>query len=107
VPVISGEEKSVSAMPRELFNKLVSADAEIKIKTDIKKFVYAPVDSGDILGKITVEIDGETVFSTDLIAGESIAADGKQKIPIRNRVGRAISNVLDSGFGKLGYEPER
>ena len=42
----------------------------------IRPRIMAPVSQGDVLGKVTIELEGETVAESDLVALQSIAEGG-------------------------------
>jgi len=43
---------------------------------DINSIVEAPLSEGDVLGSLRVELEGETIFTGDLKAGNTIQAAG-------------------------------
>jgi len=48
----------------------------LKANMTIKPRIMAPVSQGDLLGKVTIELKGDTVAETDLVALQSIAEGG-------------------------------
>lgn len=46
------------------------ADAVVTTQTDLPAEVRAPVKTGDVVGTVTVLLDGQTVTTVDLVAGE-------------------------------------
>jgi len=106
VPVVSGRAQTVEASPREQAGLILPADAEPAFDVRLKKFVYAPVNAGDVLGTLTVTSGGETLFWTDLVAQTSVAADDSQKLTIGERLLRRFGDAVDRLAARLGYEPE-
>lgn len=45
----------------------------VKLEYDIPETVVAPIDKGQILGKVIYEIDGEQIGYSDIVAGEDVA----------------------------------
>ncbi len=42
------------------------------MNTSFDETIAAPIQKGDVVGNLTVEIDGKTVVSTDLVASDTI-----------------------------------
>ena len=80
VPVISGSQRDVSlrADPLWLFLPL---DAELRIETELPRFVFPPAREGETGGLVTVLRDGEILGSAALRFAESVQAQKKETIP--------------------------
>ena len=48
-------------------------------RIEVPAFLYAPVRKGQTVGKLTYEINGKVLASVDLLAGEDLPAQIKQK----------------------------
>lgn len=81
VPAVGGVRDSITVNAAFTANASVLAEEESKItkKFEIAGFLYAPVRKGQTVGKLTYEIDGRVLASVDLLAGEDLPAQIKQK----------------------------
>ena len=83
--VVNSEKTKVVASAREPLKILAREGEEIKVKTQIRPFEYAPVYSGQIVGRVAVLADGFEVFKTELVLTESAHAKGEKiKIEPKN-----------------------
>lgn len=73
VPVVSGNVSSVSAVPQGGLELLVPAGREIELRAELPRFVFAPVNSGETAGTLSVIINGEEAASCPLVyAGDAV-----------------------------------
>ena len=72
--VLKGTEKTVEIQPQGTLNVLLpkSASGKIERKTVLSENVTAPVKKGDILGTVTVTLDGEQLGEIPLVANEDV-----------------------------------
>lgn len=72
--VLKGTEKTVEIQPQGTLNVLLpkSASGKIERKTVLSENVTAPVKKGDILGTVTVNLDGEQLGEIPLVANEDV-----------------------------------
>ena len=70
VPVVSGNVSSVSAVPQGGLELLVPAGREIELRAELPRFVFAPVNSGETAGTLSVIINGEEAASCPLVYAE-------------------------------------
>ena len=70
VPVVSGNVSSVSAVPQGRLELLVPAGREIELRAELPRFVFAPVNSGETAGTLSVIINGEEAASCPLVYAE-------------------------------------
>lgn len=80
IAVSGGTEKTVKAVPMEVSASLFKGEEE-KIKIVISKppFLFAPVEKGEIVGKIMFYIDNELIAETPLAAENKIETVFKNK----------------------------
>lgn len=94
IPVISGESKIITVRPSNDVSIFIEKDRECEICVFLPRFVYAPVQSGDIIGSIQVFSDGELVGETELICDESIQLDSDSVLPFWKRALKGVSIAL-------------
>lgn len=72
--VLKGTEKTVEIQPQGTLNVLLpkSASGKIERKTVLSENVTAPVKKGDVLGTVTVTLDGEQLGEIPLVANEDV-----------------------------------
>ncbi len=72
--VIKGTEKTVGIKPQSTLDVLLpkSASGKIERKTVLSENVTAPVKKGDVLGTVTVTLDGEQLGEIPLVANEDV-----------------------------------
>lgn len=73
--VVKGSEKTIEAITEDQVSILLKKGEDSKepvVNTSFDESVAAPIQKGDVVGSLTVEIDGKTVVSTDLVASETI-----------------------------------
>lgn len=72
--VIKGTEKRVGIKPQGTLNVLLpkSASGKIERKTVLSENVTAPVKKGEVLGTVTVTLDGEQLGEIPLVASEDV-----------------------------------
>ncbi len=78
LPVVNSEKTSALAQAREPLKILARDGEKIEVKIKARPFEYAPVYSGQIVGRAAVLIDGAEVFKTELVLSESAHAKGEK-----------------------------
>ncbi len=73
IPVCGGISSAVSVKANDISASLFDGEEErIETLISVPPFVFAPVEKGDILGKVIFRIDGETVAEASLVAEASV-----------------------------------
>lgn len=73
IPVVNGTQSSVRCSNKdELYAVLEKGGREIDCRVELKRFYYAPISEGDILGRVVYSLDGEDIGSVDITADESV-----------------------------------
>lgn len=74
--IVGGQQKtlSVECKPDEKFNVLKTQKDSVKKQIACDKFIYAPVEVGDVVGYLQYVADGSVVASYPITATESIGA---------------------------------
>lgn len=74
INVVSGTSSSVRVQVKEEVSLSSKSDISERISRKIllKKFYYAPIKDGEVMGKIIFFLDGEKIKETQLIACESV-----------------------------------
>ncbi|MBQ6152643.1 MAG: D-alanyl-D-alanine carboxypeptidase [Ruminococcus sp.] len=78
VPLVGAAEESVS-LTYDPPTAVVSDDTEIERKIILPDFIYAPVETGEILGKIIFFHDGKELARADLTAVREISCENKKQ----------------------------
>ncbi|HBR07803.1 MAG TPA: D-alanyl-D-alanine carboxypeptidase [Clostridiales bacterium] len=73
LPVISGTAEDVTVYPEMKLQVLAINNQEPELSVDLPRFVFAPVEAGDIAGSIMIMQNGIIVGSRDLVYSESIS----------------------------------
>lgn len=92
IPVVGGEKDSVIGMVLdEPTANLYDGEAEgITEKIISEKFVYAPIEAGDLLGKVQYVLNGRVLDEVELLAAEDVAAvstENKYLLMLKNFLG--------------------
>ena len=74
IPVITGTAAYVD-VGCELPGALVHSGAQVETLVELPRFVFAPVEAGDVLGRVTVTENGRTVCTAELTAVHAVARD--------------------------------
>lgn len=69
--VVGGKTRQVRAVPSENIRVTVPRDAEIDYIIECRRFLYAPIKEGDIVGQIIYTSNGERIASSDLCVTEN------------------------------------
>ena len=74
IQVLKGTQKTVEALPQGTLNVLLpkTASGNIERKTVLSENVTAPVKKGDILGTVTITLNGEQLGEIALVAKEDV-----------------------------------
>ena len=74
IQVLKGTQKTVEALPQGNLNVLLpkTASGNIERKTVLSENVTAPVKKGDILGTVTITLNGEQLGEIALVAKEDV-----------------------------------
>lgn len=90
IPVIGGSKNSLTVKTQPYTVNSVKT-AEITCKTELPKFLYAPIKKGDVIGTISYFSDGEKIAVSEIVAEENIG-----KAPTgRNYIYRWLKNAAD------------
>ena len=106
--VVGGSAPSV---PLSLSSDLQVASAcdvsEFDIEVKLKSFEYAPINKGDIVGRVIVKLDGETVADSAIIADSSVECI-TEEIPAKHSLFNRVKSFLKNLFSKIkGFFKER
>lgn len=80
LPLISGVADTVKVGCLDPVKVLLPKGSGYSLKVELPGFVYAPIERGEVLGRLTVELDGEEVGSAELCALESAPRDNRLKL---------------------------
>ncbi len=74
IQVLKGTQKTVEILPQGTLNVLLpkTASGNIERKTVLSENVTAPVKKGDVLGTVTVTLNGEQLGEIALVAKEDV-----------------------------------
>ena len=86
VPVVGAYEKYVNVSPeRELYGIFVNGVPVYTVKIYLPRFLYAPLENGDIVGEVIVELEGREPITTDLVVCDEIV-NNEAKQSLRDRL---------------------
>lgn len=73
LPVCSGSSKTVILSPEDVFASLFEGETErVDVIVSKPPFVFAPIEKGDMLGKVYFYINGELIAETPLVAENKV-----------------------------------
>lgn len=77
--VVGGVQGSLQVAGTSGDNVVVGCDDKIVRTVELPPFVYAPVKSGQVVGRVRYSCAGKTVAQTELVAAEDVPQAPKQK----------------------------
>lgn len=80
VPVISGQKERVTLQPAEAACVPIPLSASLEWKAELPRFVYAPCEKGAATGRAVLYTNGEPVYSSPLVFGETVYLDPAQRL---------------------------
>ncbi len=93
LPVAGGEAESVMVrgLPGGELALLPADAAKITKRVFLPRFVYAPVEDGEALGKIVYYLEGSKIFSVSITAQESVDRKEKEEKGLFHRIASFFS----------------
>ena len=79
IPIVGGVQENLKVVGTSGENVVIGSEDQMKRTVELPRFVYAPVQSGQVLGRVRYTCAGKTVAQTELVAGEDVPAAPKQK----------------------------
>lgn len=79
LPVVGGARQAVSVAGTSGDAVTIGCDDRLERTVELPQFVYAPVKSGQVLGRVRYVCGRKTVAQTELVAAEDVSAAPKQK----------------------------
>jgi D-alanyl-D-alanine carboxypeptidase/D-alanyl-D-alanine carboxypeptidase (penicillin-binding protein 5/6) len=98
IQTVSGEKETLTAAPDGELSLLVKANDEVTIKTELPKFLYAPVSEGQTVGKLTVTVNGEELAELPIAAAEAVALDKTVPLNFREKLLRGWRMANKYGY---------
>ena len=86
VPVIGGQEESVSVLPAESLSVVCKEEDVITLTIELPAFVYAPVLEGMTAGWATASVNGEEAGFVELVFQESIEKTEEEELSLPERL---------------------
>ena len=82
VPVVSGDAECLACdYDKSLTAFLTKEEARrVKMRVCLPRFLYAPVSAGQIVGRVTFELDGAVIAETEIYARGSVNAEKPDKL---------------------------
>ncbi len=77
LPVIGGTDQTVLCLSRDKISAVLSSDIspqDLSFTLEMPNFLYAPIEKGERVGKLTVKLKGKTIGQTDITAEYSVSA---------------------------------
>jgi len=75
--VIGGREDYVSLIYEKKSFSLTS-DKDLKVKISLPQFLYAPIDEGETVGKISYYSNGELIYESSVKTANQVLAESKK-----------------------------
>ena len=69
---IKAKNREIELYPRESFIEMIDLRKEKNIKIDLDESLKLPIEAGDKVAKVSVEVDGQVIFETDLVTKEKV-----------------------------------
>ena len=81
VPIWSGEQNTLDLSLNEEVHVTIQRGRgeELEAAVHVDEVIYAPIESGQIMGTVEVTLDGEPVYSGEIAALQSVARGGVMK----------------------------
>ena len=81
VPIWSGEQNTLDLSLNEEVHVTIQRGRgeELEAAVNVDEVIYAPIESGQIMGTVEVTLDGEPVYSGEIAALQSVARGGVMK----------------------------
>lgn len=81
LPVISGTAETAAVIPAACDWPLLPKGGDVRWQTELPRFVYAPVEAGEAVGRLRCAgPGGETLMDVPLVFEESVPLDGAQPL---------------------------
>ncbi|MBQ8005569.1 MAG: D-alanyl-D-alanine carboxypeptidase [Clostridia bacterium] len=77
LPVIGGTDQTVLCLSQDKISAVLSSDIspqDLSFTLEMPNFLYAPIEKGERVGKLTVKLKGKTIGQTDITAEYSVSA---------------------------------
>ena len=103
VAVISGNQEN-AALSCSLDGVVLPAEAEIQMDVELPSFVFAPLQRGQVLGRVTVFADDNMVLSTEILAAEDCLRDDSVPLKIGEKIHRGWKMYCRYGMNMI-YPP--
>jgi len=88
IPVISGERDSaILSVARDVFITRKTDDV-VTLEVELPSFLYGDVEKDEVVGRLTVLINGQEKASANIISKEEIKTDGTNRLNLWERIKR-------------------
>ncbi len=74
IPIFSGAQKTVRAVPEEMLSLFLPTDTELVLLAEMPRFTFAPVRQGEAAGRILVLQDDQLLAEIRLIYEKNVSA---------------------------------
>lgn len=101
MPVMSGNEDTVSILFKKSISIMANNNDVIKTEIELPDFVYAGIKKGDKAGIYRVLLNGKTVAETELIFSDDVTVNDEQKLNFWEKVRRIIR--ISFKYGAVEY----
>ena len=94
IPVEGGEESGVTVVSdKNSVDIALKSGEKVEKTVSFPKFIYAPVKSGDVIGKIEYSVDGKVIYTVYLTAGESVSQTAETYTPEKGFIKRLAERL--------------
>lgn len=99
ITVFGGDSNKASLMLSQPINVPVfSRSSDLSFKLKLKNYEFAPILKGDILGSVSVLLNGKTIDSVPVIAAENVrqtTEPNQKRFSLLNSFNRLFSNIKE------------
>ena len=97
VPIWSGEQNALDlGLDEEVYLTIARGRGEdLEAAVNVDEVIYAPVEAGQVMGTIEISLDGESVFSDEVVALRPVGRGGVMK-RMTDWFSLRFSNLLSS-----------
>lgn len=93
VPIIAGTSDSVSIFPADDLTVTSLKDDEVTWKAELPRFLYAPLQDGEAVGKLTAYVNGAPAAETELLCKTGVPEDANQRLDFWEKLKRSLLNL--------------
>lgn len=97
LPIVGSTEENIQISTYNAPSAVINTEekAQIKREVSVPRFVYAPIEKGQIIGKVKYTVNGKQVAESDLISAQDYKFNKINK-SITERIGEFFSSIFSN-----------